>query len=149
MRLPGRFSGLARGRPPGLLTAGLAWLAMLCLAILNGILRDLVYARYLSELQAHQVSTLLAIILFGGLIRAYMLRYPARSLRQVLLLGGAWTLAVLAFEFLFFHFVAGHSWSALIAAYDLTDGRVWGLLVLWVGAAPLIFYRLNRTGVTP
>jgi hypothetical protein len=49
----------------------------------------------------------------------------------------------LAFEFLFFHYVGGHAWSVLLANYDLSEGRLWPLILLWVGFAPYLFYRLR------
>jgi hypothetical protein len=47
----------------------------------------------------------------------------------------------LAFEFLFGHFVAGHSWARLLQDYNLLAGRVWVLLLAWVALAPYLFYR--------
>ena len=42
-----------------------AWFPMLILAILNGILRDLGYKKYIGDLAAHQLSTVSLLILFG------------------------------------------------------------------------------------
>jgi hypothetical protein len=39
----------------------LAWIPMVFIAIMNGALRDLGYGKNLSELRAHQVSTVSAI----------------------------------------------------------------------------------------
>jgi hypothetical protein len=50
----------------------------------------------------------------------------------------------LAFEFLFGHYVAGHSWRRLPADYDLSAGRVWVFAPLWVALAPPLLYRLMR-----
>jgi hypothetical protein len=49
----------------------------------------------------------------------------------------------IAFEFLFFHFVGGHPWSELLANYNLAGGRGWVLLLVWVGVALYVFYRLK------
>jgi hypothetical protein len=43
----------------------LLWLPMVLIAIFNGLLRESVYGPFMSELRAHQVSTLTAIIFFG------------------------------------------------------------------------------------
>lgn len=53
-----------------------AWLLMLLLAIANGAARDLCYGQYLGELTAHQLSTIIAAVLLGGVMRAYVRRYP-------------------------------------------------------------------------
>ena len=43
----------------------LLWFPMTLIAIFNALLRESVYGPYMSELRAHQVSTLTAIIFFG------------------------------------------------------------------------------------
>ena len=43
----------------------LAWLPLLLIAVANGALREGLYAGYLGELRAHQVSTLSGVLLFG------------------------------------------------------------------------------------
>ena len=48
-----------------LLTYTLAWFPLVILAILNGALRERGYKRFMSELRAHQLSTLIGIILVG------------------------------------------------------------------------------------
>jgi hypothetical protein len=49
-----------------------------------------------------------------------------------------------AFEFLFFHYVAGHSWPELLANYDIAHGRLWPLILLWVALGPYVFYRFSN-----
>lgn len=48
-----------------------------------------------------------------------------------------------AFEFLFGHYVAGHSWERLLHDYNLVAGRVWLILLVWVALAPSLFFRLR------
>ena len=43
----------------------LAWFPMVAIAIANGVLRESWYGKHVSELAAHQISTLTGIILFG------------------------------------------------------------------------------------
>lgn len=144
-----RGGGLARGTPPGLLSAALAWLLMLLLSIANGIVRDFAYRDRVGELAAHQISTASGAVLIGLLILAYHRRHPPNSAAQAWRLGLGWMLAVVAFEFGFFHFLAGHAWPELFAAYDLRQGRVWGLFVLWIGLAPGLIDRLVRGRSSP
>lgn len=51
-----------------------------------------------------------------------------------------------AFEFLFFHYVGGRSWSELLANYTLFEGRVWVAVLAWVAIAPYVFFRLKSPG---
>jgi hypothetical protein len=122
----------------------LAWLPMVVIAILNGIARDLWYGGYMETLAAHQISSLSLIVLLGVYIWFLMRRRRPGSARQAWAVGLAWLALTVAFEFGFGHYVAGHSWSELLADYDLTSGRVWILIPLWVALAPYLFYRLER-----
>jgi len=40
-----------------------SWLGMVILAIINGVIRENEYGKFMSELTAHQLSTLAGIIL--------------------------------------------------------------------------------------
>ncbi len=123
-----------------------AWFPMLAIAIVNGTLRELAYAPYMSELRAHQLSTLTAIVLFGFYIGWIVRRRPLPSGRAALAVGLVWLVMTVAFEFLFGRYVAGRPRAALLANYDLSAGRVWALLVVWIALAPYCFFRLGRRG---
>ncbi len=119
----------------------LAWLGMVLLAIVNGIIRGKSYGQSMSELSAHQLSTLIAIILFGIYIFTLTRVFQIQSTTQAFTIGGIWLIMTVIFEFLFGHFVAGHSWSRLFMDYNILNGRVWVLVLLWVFIAPFVFYR--------
>ncbi|MBU1426673.1 MAG: hypothetical protein KJ681_13770 [Gammaproteobacteria bacterium] len=118
-----------------------AWFVLLAVAMVNGATRDFTYGRYLSELHANQVSCVIGIILFAVVIRHYVRRWPPQSARQAWGIGLFWMALTVAFEFLFFHYAAGHPWSELLANYDIVHGRLWPFILLWVAVAPFVFYR--------
>ena len=120
----------------------LAWLAMLVVAFVNGGLREFTYGRQLSALAANQLSCLSGIILLGAVIYLYQRRWPFASARQALYAGLFWMALTVAFEFLFFHYVAGEAWTVLLANYDIASGQLWPLILLWIAVAPYVFYRL-------
>ena len=119
----------------------IAWLAMLVVAFVNGGLREFTYGKHLSALAANQLSCLIGIILLGGVIYLYQRRRPFASARQAWYAGLFWMVLTVAFEFLFFHYVGGEPWEALLANYDIVHGRLWPLVLLWVAVAPYLFYR--------
>ncbi len=49
---------------------------MLLVSIANGAVRALVYGGYMSKPAAHQIATVIGILLFGMLIRAFVHRFP-------------------------------------------------------------------------
>mgnify|MGYP001575690296 CR=1 FL=1 len=117
------------------------WIGMVAIAIFNGIVRQNIYAPYMSELSAHQLSTLSIIIFFGLLIFLMTRFFPLISKQQAILIGCIWLIMTICFEFLFGHYIAGHSWSKLFHDYNILSGRVWILVLIWVTFAPYIFYR--------
>ena len=121
-----------------------AWFVMLVVTMINGALRDFTYGKYLPELPANQLSCLSGIFLLGVVMYLFVRRWPPATVRHALYLGLFWMALTVAFEFLFFHYVTGHSWSELLANYDVMSGRLWPLILLWVAVAPYLFYRFRR-----
>jgi uncharacterized membrane protein YhaH (DUF805 family) len=62
-------------------------------------------------------------------------------MREALLVGGIWVVMTIPFEFMFGHYVMEHSWSRLFYDYNLLQGRVWVLVLVWTFLALYIFYQ--------
>lgn len=122
------------------------WFVLLAVAMVNGALRELTYGKYVSELSAHQLSCVTGILLFAVVIHQYVRRWPPASAREAWRIGLFWMALTVAFEFLFFHYVAGHPWEVLLANYDMSAGRLWPLILLWVAVAPYLFYHYSAHG---
>lgn len=121
----------------------LAWIPMIFIAIANGIIRELTYQKYLGELRAHQVSTITGVVLLGGYIWAITRLWHPESAAQAIFIGLIWLGLTIAFEFIFGHYVAHHSWSELLRDYNIFAGRLWLLVLLWTATAPLAFYYIR------
>ena len=115
----------------------LAWFPMLLLAVGNGALRDLVYKKYTGELAAHQLSTILLLMLFAVYTGLIIHKFLPASTTQAFLIGILWMLLTLIFEFGFGR-IRGRSWSALLADYNILSGRIWVLIPIWLAMAPYI-----------
>ena len=119
----------------------LAWVPMVGIAILNGVMRETFFAGHMDALSAHQLSTLSAVILFGLYILGLVRLFPPASARQALQVGLIWLGMTIAFEFLFGHFVMGHPWHRLFYDYNIFAGRTWILFLIWITIAPRVFFR--------
>lgn len=119
------------------------WFGMVAIAILNGVIREKIYGRYLEELPAHQVSTFIGLFLFGAYIWILSKKFPIGSSTQALTIGGIWLVMTVIFEFVFGHFVMGQTWSRLFYDYNLLKGRMWSLVLVWTAIAPYLFYRIR------
>jgi len=121
-----------------------AWVPMVFIAIANGLFREKFFASRLKELHAHQASTATLIILFGIYTWIVIRIWQPESARQAVIIGIIWLILTVAFEFLFGHYVAGHSWSRLFNDYNLFAGRLWILILIWVAIAPYVIYQLQN-----
>lgn len=122
------------------------------IAILNGIIRQAGYGRFLSERAAHQLSTLFGSLAFVGFAYAMLKGFAARLTNRTLLaIGLGWAAFTMLFEFGFGHFVMGNPWPKLLRDYDIRRGRIWSLMLLTILFAPLLvkYTMLRREGGEP
>lgn len=122
----------------------LAWLPMILIAIANGLFREKFLAKRLSELHAHQLSTATMILLFGVYVWALFRMWPPAFANQTIWIGSLWLLLTVVFEFLFGHYVVGHPWDKLLHDYNMLQGRIWILVLVWIAIAPYIIYQLQK-----
>jgi hypothetical protein len=120
------------------------WFGLLIIAMLNGALRDVVYKPFLGDLSSHQISVVVGILLFGVFIWYLSKRWPLSSSRQTWIVGLMWLCMTVAFEFLFFHYARGVPWSVLLHDYNILEGRLWILVLVWVTIAPWLMWKWNR-----
>ncbi|MEG3438316.1 hypothetical protein V0288_14395 [Pannus brasiliensis CCIBt3594] len=121
----------------------LAWIPMIFIGILNGILRETTYGKYFHELRAHQISTVTGIVLFSVYIWFLTRLWGLESAGQAIAVGAIWLLLTVTFEFLFGHYIAGHPWGKLFADYNLLAGRVWIFVLVTIAIGPFLFYRFS------
>jgi hypothetical protein len=119
------------------------WIGLVALAILNAILRENVYGKTISELSAHQLSTFIFVLIIGAYTYFATKIFPLQSSEQALLVGGIWLFMTISFEFIFGHYIMGHSWHKLLNDYNLIEGRVWVVVLVWTFLAPYTLYRIQ------
>jgi hypothetical protein len=119
------------------------WFGLLVIAMINGALRDLIYKPFLGDLLSHQISVASGIILFGFFIWYLSKRWPLSYSSQAWIVGFSWLGMTVAFEFLFFHYVRGVPWSVLLHDYNILEGRLWILVLVWVTIAPQLMWKWN------
>lgn len=120
------------------------WFLLALLAIGNGVLREATYGQRISELSAHQISTLTGMALAGLLVGVFSRIWRLESAVQTMIIGFLWVLQTLMFEFAFGRYVAGHSWERLMQDYNALQGRLWPVFLLWLFVLPYICFRLEH-----
>lgn len=122
----------------------LAWFPMLVLAVANGALRQMTFAKVMPELRAHQLSTLTGSVLIGVFIWFVIRIWPPSSGGQALLTGLVWLVLTVAFECFMGLVLAHRPLSLVLHDYDLMAGRVWVLFLIWLTVAPWVFLRFRH-----
>jgi hypothetical protein len=124
----------------------LAWIPMLVIAVANGALRQLIFAKVMSEPRAHQLSTLIGSVVMGIFIWLIVHILPPASGHQALLIGLIWLGLTVAFEFFMGLVLQHRPLAQILDQYNLFAGRVWILFLLWITLAPWLFFRLQNAG---
>lgn len=126
----------ARGRPVPWTAWSRAWLGVVGLAFVNGVLHR-GYEGALGELRAEQVSNFVLVLLVAGWAVRTEQHHQLATARDAVGVGMLWASATVLFEFLFGHYVNGDAWADLLGAYHLFEGRLWPLAVFGIAATPL------------
>ena len=124
-----------------ILRYSLLWFALAIIAIVNGILREQTYGKFISELAAHQLSTLTGIILSGVFVYFIHRIWAIESSRQAWIIGSIWLILTIIFEFGFGHYIVDHSWKQLISDYNIFQGRLWSLFLVWIFILPVMIHK--------
>jgi hypothetical protein len=112
----------------------------------NGAIRVLVFQPRLGEDLARQVASLSGVALVFLVSWVFVGASPSAQPRQLWWVGVVWFCATVAFEFLFGRFVSGLSWHALLADYNLLEGRLWSLILISVCLGPWLCGTVRARG---
>ncbi len=121
------------------------WLAILCLAVANGFLREAVLVPGLGRAPGLVLS---GVLLSAGILVVTVLALPWLGIRRrssLIGVGVAWLVLTLVFEFAFGR-AQGQPWPVLLEAYTFKDGNLWPVVLLVTVAAPCLAAWL-RSGV--
>jgi hypothetical protein len=119
------------------------WLVFLAVAIGCAIIREIFLTPILGPLGGKALGTLLVGVIIFGLIYAYVGRLKGATRVSLVKLGLFWTMTTIAFEFLFGHYVMGHSWDSLWADYNVLQGRLWPLVLIVTFSGPLLAQKIR------
>lgn len=115
------------------------WILFVFVAILNGSIRQFLIAPKVSELTAHQISCFTGITLFF-IVMFLWLKFTNASYNgnNLILIGVTFLFATILFEFVFGHYIMGHSWAKLLHDYNFFEGRLWALVLFWTTVGPYV-----------
>jgi hypothetical protein len=120
------------------------WFLFMVLAIINAGIRNAVFKPIFGELAAHQISTLLFIVIVLSVTYIVFIYSNIEvSDTEAIYMGAMWLIFTILFEFIAGHYAFGNSWEKLFADYNILNGRVWGFVLLAVLISPYIANKLQ------
>jgi hypothetical protein len=127
-----------------LIRSFLIWLLFIPIAIVNGVVRDLLLAPLLGDAPGRAMSSISLSILILGLTVLFVKRLGVETRHGRLIVGAWWLVLTVLFEFGFFVLVMGHPMDELLGEYDLFRGRLWVLVLITIFFAPLLAGMLRK-----
>lgn len=123
----------------------LAWLALIAVESVHGVLRNLLLVPTVGDLRSRQIGVVIgsALVLGTALVFTRWIRPP--SVRATLWIGVLWLLLTLAFEFSLGR-ALGRTWDQLLSDYDLSRGGYLSFGMVLLVFAPWIAAKLRATG---
>ena len=117
----------------------LLWLGLLALAFVNASIRELFYKYKVSELSAHQISTITGCVII--LVYSYFVtrKWPIPSYSDSIKISIIWVSLTIVFEILMVLGFMKKNINFLLETYDISNGQLWLLFLVWLGLLPFIF----------
>jgi len=119
------------------------WLVLILAETVHGILRGIFLVPRVGEFRSSQIGVLTGSVIILVLTWLFVRWIGASRSSHLLGIGLLWLCLTLAFEFLFGHFVVGASWERLAADYNLLQGGLLPLGMIFLIFAPLIAAKLR------
>ena len=122
------------------------WFGILVLAIVNGMLRDVVLIPVLGHEQGFILSGVILSALILTVTYISLPWFGPAPMARYIALGLGWLFLTLVFEFTFGRLIQGKPWPELLEAYTFKGGNIWPVVLLVVTTAPYIAARIRGWG---
>src|SRR5262245_3265968 len=113
----------------------LAWLALITVESVHGVLRNLFLVPAVGDLRSRQIGVVIGSALVLGTAWVFIRWIRPASVPATLWIGALWLVLTLAFEFSLGR-ALGHSWDQLLADYDLGRGGYLSFGMILLALAP-------------
>ena len=130
--------------PPGaILKSVLVWVAILVLAVLNGVLRESVLLPAVGARAALTASGVLLALCIAGVACAAGPWFGRLSGTAYWAVGALWLSLTLVFEFAFGYLYQDKPWRVLLEAYTFEGGNIWPLVLAVTFVSPWLAARIR------
>ncbi|MEO8588598.1 MAG: hypothetical protein ABI432_04455 [Flavobacteriales bacterium] len=121
----------------------IVWFVLMVGAIANGAVRVKFLIPNAGEGVGHVVSTLMLCVIILVITWVTIGWVGPDVARTAFALGVCWLLMTLVFEFGVGYFIGHHTWTEMLADYNVFKGRVWVLVLITTALAPWIMAKVR------
>jgi hypothetical protein len=122
----------------------LVWLGFFVLAFVNGALREALIKPVTGEPWAHRLSVVTGLALFTAYLWLVWKHTSITTPGQAIATGLYWfVLTVLVETLVVDRAMSRMSWDEILRTYDVLEGELWPLVVVWMGVLPLVMRRVK------
>ncbi len=124
------------------------WCVIILAESLHGTARELWLKPLVGDFRSRQITFFTGMVLILAVALLFVRWLRAANRQQLLQIGCLWMALTLAVEFALGLFVFGYSWERMWADYNLREGGLMGLGLLWLLFVPLLATRLRGVMAT-
>ena len=124
----------------------IVWLVIIAAEFLHGTARILLLEPMIGDFRARQISVFTAILIIFAISYAFVGWLRAAGNLQLFLIGLMWLALTIAFEIVLGRLM-NLSWERILSDYDIANGGLMPLGLLFLTFAPIIAARLKNAGV--
>jgi hypothetical protein len=119
------------------------WLVLIAAEIVHGILRAILFVPFVGEFRSNQIGVFTGSAIILGITYFTIRWIGAQRPNELLLVGLIWLVLTVAFEVLFGRFVVGLSWERIASDYNVLNGGLMPLGLLFLFFSPMIAANLR------
>ena len=116
--------------------AFLVWGVIIGVETIHGILRTLLLAPTVGDFRARQISVFTGSLIILGVTCLFIDWIKASGRKQLIAVGLMWALLTIIFEMILGLLILDLPWTRITEDYDLSQGGLLGLGLLFMAAAP-------------
>jgi Na+/melibiose symporter-like transporter len=126
------------------LKAIVVWLVFIVAESINGTVRMFWLVPLLGDVRAHQISFMMGALLILAIATISIKWIHASRTSQLIKVGLLWLLLTVVFEIVLGRFILGYSWQRIAADYNLLQGGLMPIGLVFLVLSPIIATRLRN-----
>jgi len=119
------------------------WLVFILAESLNGTARIFWLVPFLGDRLAHQISFIIGSVLILAIATLFARWLHVSHFSQLLSVGVLWLVLTVVFEMVLGRFILGYSWQQIGADYNLLQGGLMPIGLVWLTLSPFIAAKIR------